>query len=88
MCEGQVGRVSALHRHRSEAEVAEGSVVRTASTVVIDLDGGRIEVGDWVVVHLGFVVEVLDPAEAERVVAHREEVRAAARADEQRGGHP
>jgi hydrogenase expression/formation protein HypC len=49
------------------------------STAIVDLDGVRkeislalvddVQVGDYVIVHVGYALQKLDPAEAERTLA-------------------
>ena len=47
---------------------------RRISLAPIVLTGATVEVGDWVVAQTGLAVSVLDPEEAERVLAARQEL--------------
>ncbi len=49
---------------RSTALVDMARVRRVVSTAVLDVEGDPVQVGDWVLVHTGFAVAKVDPAEA------------------------
>lgn len=58
MCLTQAGRVSAVTA--TEAVVDLDGVDRVVSLAPIVLDGGEVRPGDWVLVHTGMAMEVLD----------------------------
>ena len=60
MCLAEIGRVSSL-AGKAAAEVTVGDRVKQVSLLTLD---GPVDVGDWLVVHSGFALHRLDPAEA------------------------
>ena len=64
MCVSDVGRVAALSADGAAAELVEGGPRRTVSLAVLVLEGTVVGVGDWVEVHTGLAVGVLDEVEA------------------------
>lgn len=76
MCMSEVGRVVEI-RDRAEAVVDVDGRVRTVSTVALVLDGAPPAPGDWLLVHTGFAVEVLDPGQGAALAALAREVRGA-----------
>ena len=70
MCVSDVGRVAALSADGTAAELVEGGPRRTVPLAVLVLEGTPVGMGDWVEVHTGLAVGVLDPADAaERLAA-------------------
>ncbi|HEU5084527.1 MAG TPA: HypC/HybG/HupF family hydrogenase formation chaperone [Acidimicrobiales bacterium] len=80
MCFAQVGRVVAL-------DGAAGAIVdvdgrrRPVSLAALVLDGTTPRPGDWLLIHTGFALDVLDPADAADIAALGREIRAAGRED-------
>lgn len=57
---------------RSEAVAEVDGRRRNISLAVLTLEGGAVAPGDWVLVHTGFAVRHLEPAEADELLAlHR-----------------
>ncbi|UTH73055.1 HypC/HybG/HupF family hydrogenase formation chaperone [Chromobacterium sp. IIBBL 290-4] len=48
-----------------QARVALGGIQKTISTALVD----DVKTGDYLIVHVGFAIGKLDPAEAERTLA-------------------
>lgn len=75
MCLSCAGRILEVDGDRHEAVVEIDGSRRAVSLAVLALDGTSVEIGDWVLVHTGFAMEVLDAATAADLVAlHREVV--------------
>ena len=53
---------------RHEAVVDVDGETRTVSLAVLTLDGQTVATGEWVLVHTGFAMEVLDAALASELV--------------------
>jgi hydrogenase assembly chaperone HypC/HupF len=49
--------------------------LRRVCLTPLELEGRAVQVGEWVLVHTGLAVEVVDEAAAMEVVAAREEMR-------------
>lgn len=64
MCVSDVGRVVAVAADGATAELVEGGPRRAVSLAVLALEGTPVAVGDWVEVHTGLAVGVLDEADA------------------------
>lgn len=75
MCLSEVGRVTEI-RDGVEAVVDVDGWERRVSLVALVLDGQSPTPGDWLLVHTGFAVEVLDQAEALGLAALAHEARA------------
>lgn len=73
MCVSDVGRVAAVSADGATAELVEGGPRRAVSMAVLVLEGTRVAVGDWVEVHTGLAVGVLDEAEARARLAALDE---------------
>jgi hydrogenase expression/formation protein HypC len=54
-----------LELDEMKAVVSIGGVTRDASVMLLE----DAAVGDWVLLHAGFAIEKLDPAEAEKTLA-------------------
>ena len=73
MCLSCAGRVLQIDGDRHEAVVDVDGSHRRVSLAVLSLDGRGVEVGEWVLIHTGFAMEVLDEASAADLIAlHRE----------------
>ncbi len=77
MCLGEVALVIDADVDAGTATV-DGVRTTTALLVALDDGGASLRPGDWVLVHLGLVTEVLDEVTAADLVAHRDAVTAAA----------
>jgi hydrogenase assembly chaperone HypC/HupF len=74
MCLADLGRVVALEDGGGFARVELAGRVRRVCLAPLALGGREVQVGEWVLVHTGLAVEVLDEAAALDVVAAREEM--------------
>lgn len=74
MCLADLGPVVAMGGDGSWATVELAGRMRRVALDPLVLDGVAVGVGDWVVVHTGLAVEVLEPAAAMEVVAARAEM--------------
>ena len=73
MCLGVPGRIVELldpTRHLAKAEVS--GVRRTINVGLLLPDG--LEVGDWVLIHVGFALSKIDEAEARRTIEFLEQL--------------
>lgn len=68
MCTSQVGRVLEV-RDRAEALVEVDGAPRLVSTVALVLEGTPPAPGDWLLIHTGFAIEVLDAGEAAQLAS-------------------
>ncbi len=65
MCLGIPGRiVEIVDPEKSIAKVDVAGVKRNVSTAVLDQEGNRAEIGDWVLIHVGFALSKIDEDEA------------------------
>ncbi|HEX6312355.1 MAG TPA: HypC/HybG/HupF family hydrogenase formation chaperone, partial [Acidimicrobiia bacterium] len=69
------GPILSVDDDRHEAVVDVDGAPRTVSLAVLALEGGVPGPGDWVVVHTGFAVEVLDERAVADLLALRAEMR-------------
>ncbi len=71
MCLGIPGRIVAITDPDAALATVEIAGVRRPVNISFVLDERPIEtcVGEWVLVHVGFAMSRLDPAEAERTLA-------------------
>jgi hydrogenase expression/formation protein HypC len=51
------------------AKVDVAGVRRTVNIGLLDADGASAEVGDWVLIHVGFALSKVDEAEAEATLS-------------------
>ncbi len=65
MCLAVPAEVIEVDRVSDEALVALGEVKKTVSLALVD----RIEVGDFVLIHVGYALEKINPYEAEKTLA-------------------
>ncbi len=69
MCLGVPGQiVSRIDGYGDQLALVELSTGRTRVNIGM-LDGRDVTPGNWVVVHMGFALEVIDPAEAGEALA-------------------
>lgn len=64
MCLAIPGRIVAISEKSGTATVSFGEVKKEISTAFID----DVSIGDYVIVHVGYALEKLDIAEAERTL--------------------
>lgn len=76
MCLADLGRVLGLDDAAGTARVRLDDREIDVSLAPLVLTGATPGVGDWLVVHTGLAVEVLDPDEAERIRDARAEMHA------------
>lgn len=76
MCLGMPGRIVELLDAGTEvARVDIGGDVREVSVSMLGLDGPRgVQVGDWVIVHLGLAMERIEQAEAEHLLSSMQDL--------------
>jgi hydrogenase expression/formation protein HypC len=68
MCLGIPGRVvEFVDEHRQLAKVEVANVRRTVHVGLLLPEG--LELGDWVLIHVGFAISKIDQAEAERTMS-------------------
>lgn len=72
MCLGTPSRIEVLHADLPELATVTCDGQRRSVNIGL-LDPGSLAVGDWVLVHLGFAVTRMDPADAEAALAFRAE---------------
>jgi hydrogenase expression/formation protein HypC len=66
MCLGIPGRiVEILDEDLMLAKAEVGGVRRNISIGLVHDDGDRVEIGDWVLIHVGFALSKIDEAEAQ-----------------------
>ena len=63
MCLGIPGEIVSFDDELSDLALADVSGVRRAINVAL-LDGEGLEVGDWVLIHVGFAMSKIDEKEA------------------------
>lgn len=73
MCLAVPALVTALHDDET-AEVSAGGVTKRVSVALLD----DVAVGDYVLLHVGYALQKIDPAEAERTLTLMAEEGAAA----------
>jgi hydrogenase expression/formation protein HypC len=67
VCLGIPGEIVSFDDELSDLALADVSGVRRAINVAL-LDGEGLEVGDWVLIHVGFAMSKIDEAEARRAL--------------------
>jgi hydrogenase expression/formation protein HypC len=60
---GQILEVVDEHNRLAKVDVA--GVKRTVNIGLLDADGDGAQIGDWVLIHVGFALSKVDEAEAE-----------------------
>ncbi len=68
MCVGIPAQVVEILAAETKAAIVEVEGVRREVCIVIVLDDG-IKVGDWVLLHVGFAMSIIDEEEAENQLA-------------------
>lgn len=75
MCLGIPGRVvQIVDADLQLAKVDVGGVKRAISIGLIDPEQGSVEVGDWVLIHVGFALAKINEDEARATLAALEEI--------------
>ncbi len=75
MCLGIPGRiVEILDEDLMLAKAEVGGVRRNVNIGLVHHDEERIEVGDWVLIHVGFAMSKIDEAEAQYTLRVLEEI--------------
>jgi hydrogenase expression/formation protein HypC len=69
---GQVVEIIDVNAHRAVAEV--DGVRREINVGVVLGEEGGLEVGDWVLIHVGFAMAKIDEEEAERTLSFIKEL--------------
>lgn len=72
MCLAVPARVVSLDRAANMAVVDLDGIRKETSTVLLD----EVKVGDYVLLHVGFALEIIDPDEAEKTLLMFAEMRA------------
>ena len=72
MCLTLTGRISAIDGATAVVEIDGRD--REVSLAVLVLEDRPVSVGDWVLIHTGFAVEVLDPGEGADLARLRAEL--------------
>jgi hydrogenase assembly chaperone HypC/HupF len=73
MCLSDLGTVLSVDDGSGTAEVDLAGRTAEVSLAPLVLDGTKVAKGDWLLVHTGLAVELLDAAEAAEIIASREE---------------
>jgi hydrogenase expression/formation protein HypC len=70
MCVGVPAQVVGPVDMATHEAVVESNGVRRSINVslVVEPDGTGLEIGDWVLLHVGFAMSILDEAEAKRTL--------------------
>ena len=75
MCLGIPGRiVEILDEDLMLAKASVGGVKRNINIGLVHHDEDRVEVGDWVLIHVGFAMSKLNEAEAHSTLQALEEI--------------
>lgn len=75
MCLAIPGRIVEIVDPELQLAKAEVSGVRrNINFGLLDLDGDGVQVGDWVLIHVGFAMSKIDEAEAQRTLQVLEEI--------------
>jgi hydrogenase expression/formation protein HypC len=77
MCLSLAGRISRIEGEQAFVDV-DGHE-RQVSLALLVLEGEPVEQGDWVLVHTGFAVSLLDPAEGAELTRLRRDMGASGR---------
>ncbi len=84
MCLAVPGNILSIHGEgvlSRKAKVSFGGAVSDVSLAYVP----QAQVGDYVVVHVGFALSKVDPAEAEKLLAAIDEIKDLAREERERG---
>ena len=74
MCFSEPGRITAIDGPMVRVETVDGDV--DASLRIMQAAGRCVEVGDWVLMSLGLVIEVVDEVEGRRLLEQLRDLRA------------
>ncbi len=75
MCLGIPGRiVEILDEDLMLAKAEVGGVRRNINIGLVHDDGDRVEIGDWVLIHVGFALSKIDEEEARSTLRVLEEI--------------
>lgn len=74
MCLSDLGPVLSIDDEAGTAEVDLAGRTSKVSLAPLVLDGTQVEPGDWLLVHTGLAVELLDAADAAEIAASRLEL--------------
>ena len=66
MCLGEVGRIESVDDQTAEVLTATG--VRQASLVVLNSEGHEVAPGDWIVISMGFALDIVGESEARELL--------------------
>jgi hydrogenase expression/formation protein HypC len=78
MCLGIPGRIVEILDEDLQLAKAEVSGVRRNINIgLVHGDGEKVEIGDWVLIHVGFALSKIDEAEAQSTLGVLEEIGAA-----------
>lgn len=70
MCLAIPGRILEIVDEANRlAQVDVAGVRRTVNVSLLDADGHSAQPGDWVLIHVGFALSIVDEAEAEATLA-------------------
>jgi hydrogenase expression/formation protein HypC len=70
MCLAIPGRVlEVVDEHNRLAKVDVAGVQRTVNIGLLDAEGDGVQVGDWVLIHVGFALSKVDQEEAAATLA-------------------
>jgi len=70
MCLAIPGRIMEVVDEANRlAMVDVAGVQRTVNVGLLDADGGGVDVGDWVLIHVGFALSKVDEEEAEATLS-------------------
>jgi hydrogenase expression/formation protein HypC len=73
MCLGIPGRIVEMVDPRNHiAKVDVGGVRRNVNVALLVQEGEPVDVGDWVLIHVGFALSKVDEAEANSTIAFLE----------------
>ena len=88
MCLGIPGKIiEIVDRERGVAKAEVSGVRRNVSTKLLDGDGPALQVGDWILIHVGFALCRIDEKEAEATlrlldsIAYTDELKALEKSD-------
>jgi hydrogenase expression/formation protein HypC len=75
MCLGIPGKiVEIIDEDLTLAKAEVGGVRRNINIGLVHHDGEKVEVGDWVLIHVGFALSRIDEAEAQTTLRALEDV--------------
>jgi len=75
MCVETVGRVLQVDEMRGDVLLDTSMGIRRASLALLLMDGQRVEPGEWLVAHTGFVTTRVDETNALQMIAEQAAMR-------------